>query len=92
MASEQEIRDMIDARIADAFDLDKPADGRHVTETHRELVRLQNAARLDRLRDLQYVVATHRRLRDVGLVESAQDVMALLDGGQVESDVADGES
>jgi len=79
MASEQEIRDMIDARIADAFDLDKPADGRHVTETHRELVRLLDAADLGRLRDLQYVVETHRKLRDAGLVDAAVDLVALLD-------------
>ena len=79
MASEQEIRDMIDARIADAFDLDKPADGQYVTETHRETGRLLKAAELGRLRDLQYVVETHRRLRDAGLVEHAERLMALLD-------------
>ena len=78
MATEAEIRSMIDERIARAFDLGSASDGQYVTETHREVGRLLEAAEVGRLRDLQYVVETHRKLRDAGLVDVAEELVALL--------------
>ena len=86
MATEAEIRSMIDERIARSFDLGNASDGRYVTETHREVTRLLEAAELGRLRDLQYVVETHRKLREAGLTEQAEQVVALLKGGKGDGD------
>jgi len=80
MATEAEIRQLIDNRIERAFDLGNARDGRHITETHRELTRLLEAADLGRLRDLQYVVDGFRRLRDAGLLDAAEEIVDLTKG------------
>lgn len=79
MASKEEIAAVVNERIAAAFDLGEASDGRHLTDTHRELVALRDAADLGRLRDLQYVVQTHRLLRDAGLLERAEEIVELVD-------------
>ena len=78
MTSKAEVIDLIDQRIARAFDLGKASDGAHLTETHRDVVSLLEAADLGRIRDLQYPVAAFRSARDLGLLDHLDTLAAIV--------------